>query len=98
MRIYFPCRRGTREVGGEPRTSVALGSLGGGPVSTIASIIGVPDDPVVEAVRLAFCHEAATIEQRQQQRKPADIIEVRRMEWRAAENIIAAYETAQARR
>lgn len=63
---------------------------------TMASIIGKPEDPGLEAARLAFSSEVGALEQRLAQREHLPLIDLRREEWEAAERIVRAYMTATA--
>jgi hypothetical protein len=63
-------------------------------MKTIAELIGVPNDPGLEAACKVFRSETARIEQAWEQYKKPTPVESRRMDWEAVKKIIAAYEEA----
>jgi len=67
-----------------------------GEIRTMAQIIGVPDDPVVEEVRKLFSSGSGRVEQACAQREPLSPVGLRRLEWTIAQDIVAAVDRIRA--
>lgn len=65
-------------------------------MKTMAQIIGVPDDPVVEEVRKLFSSGSGRVEQACAQRKPLRPVDLRRLEWTISQEIVEAVDRVRA--
>lgn len=57
-------------------------------MKTVAELIGVQNDPVVEEVRTIISNGIGKMEQRSAQRDPYPPLEMRRDEWELAQEIV----------